>query len=487
MDSETFRRYGHETVDWVADYLRDIRSFPVMPRVAPGDIRTQLPEAAPEQGESMDAILDDFRRIILPGVTHWNHPAFFAYFPANHSGPSILGELLSAALGVNAMVWQSSPAATELEEVVLEWLRKMVRLPDNFRGAIQDSASTATLAALLCAREEKTRFRVNAGGFAAEKETRLRIYASGEAHSSVEKGVKIAGFGAENLVRIAVDHAYALDPADLERRIRADEQAGAVPCCIVATVGTTSSTAIDPLPAIAEIAARHGVWMHVDAALAGSAAILPEKRWILNGIEGADSFVFNPHKWLFTNFDCSAFFCRKPDVLVSTFAIDPEYLRTPMDRRVTNYRDWGIPLGRRFRALKLWFVLRNFGVQGLRERLREHLRLAEQFQHWVEDDPSFELLAPVPLNTICFRYRPRPDGAPLSEPELDSLNERLLRALNRTGRAYLTHTRLSGRYCLRLSVGQTQTQASDVRAVWQLVREQAAAQSSKGAKGGEAG
>ncbi len=475
MDAENFRRYGHEVVDWVADYIRDVERYPVLPRVTPGEIRRRLPVRAPAQAESMDEILRDFREIILPGVTHWNHPRFFAYFPANHSGPAILGELLSAALGVNGMVWQSCPSATELEQVVMDWLRRLLELPEEFRGVIQDTASTATLCALLCARERATGFEVNRRGFpAGDARGALRVYASREAHSSVEKGVKIAGFGSENLVSIAVDADFALDPRNLEARIREDLARGARPCCVVATVGTTSSTALDPLAPIAEVARRHGLWMHVDAALAGSAAILPEKRAILEGIEGADSFVFNPHKWLFTNFDCSAFFCRAPEVLVRTMAITPEYLKTGADEVAANLRDWGIPLGRRFRALKLWFVLRAFGVEGLQQRLREHLALAQEFKRWVDESPDFERLAPVPLQTICFRYHPgRTAGAAQSQATLDALNQALLAEVNRTGTIYITHTRLNGAYSLRMSIGQTQTRREHVVQAWEAIREAA--------------
>jgi aromatic-L-amino-acid decarboxylase len=458
LDPEGFRRYGHEVIDWVADYLRDVSRYPVLPPIEPGDIRRRLPGSPPQTGEPMEAILRDFREIVLPGVTHWNHPRFFAYFPANHSGPSILGEILSAALGVNGMVWQSCPAATELEEVVMDWLRQLLDLPETFRGVIQDTASTATLCALLCARERVTGFGANRDG-CFESGAPLRVYASSEAHSSVEKGARIAGFGSENLVQVGVDETLAMDPADLEARIRADLAQGPRPCCVVATVGTTSSTAMDPLGPIAEVAARHGLWMHVDAALAGSAAILPEKRAILEGVERVDSFSFNPHKWLFTNFDCSAFFCRHPETLIRTFAINPEYLKTSVDQQVTNYRDWGIALGRRFRALKLWFVLRQFGAEGLRARLREHLALAQEFKAWVESQPEFELLAPVPLNTVCFRYNP----GGLAEPELDQRNARLLERVNASGRIFMTHTKLRGCYCLRVSIGQTQTRRVHIR------------------------
>jgi len=458
LDAEGFRRYGHDVIDWVADYLRDVSRYPVLPPVAPGDIRRRLPAVAPEHGEPMEAILRDYQEIILPGVTHWNHPRFFAYFPANNSGPSILGEILSAALGVNGMVWQSCPAATELEEVVMDWLRQLLDLPAPFRGVIQDTASTATLCALLCARERATGFDGNRAGCFG-RGAPLRVYASTEAHSSVEKGVRIAGFGSENLVSVSTDASLAMDPGDLEARIQGDLAQGRRPCCVIATVGTTSSTALDPLGPIAEIAARHGLWMHVDAALAGSAALLPEKRHILAGVERVDSFSFNPHKWLFTNFDCSAFFCRHPETLIRTFAINPEYLKTAVDEQVTNYRDWGIALGRRFRALKLWFVLRQFGAEGLRARVREHLALAQEFRAWVESRPEFELLAPVPLNTVCFRYNP----GGLGDEELERRNTRLLAAINASGRIFMTHTKLRGRYCLRVSIGQTQTHRADIQ------------------------
>ncbi len=464
LDPEGFRRYGHQVIDWVADYLRDVSRYPVLPPVEPGEIRRRLPLAPPEHAEPMEAILRDFQEIILPGVTHWNHPRFFAYFPANNSGPSILGEVLSAALAVNGMVWQSCPAATELEEVVMDWLRQLLDLPETFRGVIQDTASTATLCALLCARERATGFGTNRGGcFTAG--VPLRVYASGEAHSSVEKDARIAGYGSENLVQVGVDDVLAMDPSDLERRIRADIARGLRPACVVATVGTTSSTALDPLGPIAEIAARHRMWMHVDAALAGSAAMLPEYRHILAGVERVDSFCFNPHKWLFTNFDCSAFFCRDPQTLVSTFAIHPEYLKTAVDQQVINYRDWGIALGRRFRALKLWFVLRQFGAEGLRARLREHLALAQEFKAWVESQPELELLAPVPLNTICFRHNP----GSLDEAGLERHNARLLERINAGGRIFMTHTKLRGQYCLRVSIGQTETRREHVREAQQAI------------------
>lgn len=473
MDVESFRRYGHELIDWIAGYMETVERYPVMSSVKPGEVRDRLPQEPPERSEPMEEVLKDFDTIIMPGVTHWQHPNFFAYFPANTSGPSILAEMLSSALGINAMVWQTSPAATELEETVMGWLRRMLGLPDGFRGVIQDTASTATICALLCAREKTSGFEINEAGFIGRaRGAVMRVYTSMEAHSSVEKGAKIAGFGRENVVRVPVDERYAMDPAALEEAIERDVSAGHIPCCICATVGTTSSTALDPLRPIGEIARRYDLWLHVDAALAGSAAILPEKRSMLDGVEMADSFVFNPHKWLFTNFDCSAFFVRDPETLIRVFSIDPEYLKTRRDSEVTNFRDWGIQLGRRFRALKLWFVIRYYGAEGLRERLRAHLALAQEFASWVEKDPHYELMAPVELNTICFRFRPR--GARLSEEELETLNRGMMDEINAAGAIYITHTRLGGRFCLRVSIGQTYTERRHVEHAWKVIGEQAA-------------
>ncbi len=468
MDREEFRRAGHELIDWVADYLEGPEELPVVAQVRPGDLRAALPEAAPERGEPMDTILADFRQLVLPAVTHWNHPRFFAYFPANNSGPSVLGELLSAALGVNGMVWQSCPAATELEELTLEWLRQMIGLPPAFRGVLQDSASTSTLVALVCARERATGFGADRRGLGSSSaDSALRVYASEEAHSSVDKAARIAGLGAAHVVRVGTDETFALDPEQLAAALQRDRQAGLTPCCVVATVGTTSSTALDPLPEIAAVTQRHGLWLHVDAALAGSAAILPELRHVLTGAEHADSLVFNPHKWLFTNFDCSAYFTRDPQTLQRAMAVAPEYLRTDQDGRATNFRDWGVSLGRRFRALKLWFVLRHYGVQGLRAKLRAHLGWATALADAVRAHPALELLAPVPLNTLCFRVRCDESGLRLhDESELTCRNEALLAALNESGRIYLTHTRLRGRYALRICVGQTTTRAEHVRQAW---------------------
>ena len=461
MDKQEFQKFGHEFVEWAADYMENAGKYPVLARVSPGDIRKKLPATPPEAGESMETIFRDFHEIVLPGITHWQHPGWFAYFPANNSPASVLAELLTASLGAQCMSWNTSPAAAELEEVVLGWLRGMLGLPEGWAGVIQDTASTSTLAALLSARERATGFASNARGLREP----LTVYASAETHSSVEKGVKIAGYGRENLRVIPTDDAFAMDPAALERAIAADRAAGLVPACVVATVGTTSSGAVDPLPAIGRIARTNGLWLHVDAAYAGTAALLPEKRRVLDGVEEADSFVFNPHKWMLTNFDCSAYFVRDAGALVRTFEIHPEYLKTGVDAQVKNYRDWGVPLGRRFRALKLWFVLRSYGAEGIRAMVREHLRLAALFKGWVEADPRFEILAPVQFGLVCFRFN---DGRPGAE--LDMFNRALLDRVNASGRVFMTHTTLRGTFTIRLVVGQRTTEERHVREAWDIIR-----------------
>ncbi|MDI6845595.1 MAG: aminotransferase class V-fold PLP-dependent enzyme [Candidatus Saccharicenans sp.] len=464
MDREKFRKYGYKLVDWVADYLETVEKYPVKSTVEPGEIKAKLPSSPPQHPEEMDRILEDFEKIIIPGITHWQHPGWFAYFPANNSPASILGELLAAGLGTQGMVWQTSPAATELEEVVMDWLRQMIGLPEGWAGVIQDTASTATLCALLAAREKVTGFKVNETGF----EKPLRVYASREAHSSVEKGVKIAGFGRKNLVYIPVDDEFAMIPGELERAIEEDLRNGLQPACVVATVGTTSSGAVDPLRPIGEICQKYGVWLHVDAAYAGTAAILPEKRWALDGAELADSLVFNPHKWMLTNFDCSAFFVKDPQVLTRTFEIHPEYLKTGVDAVVKNFRDWGIQLGRRFRALKLWFVLRTYGVEGIKKIIRRHIHLAEIFRDELQQDGRFEIMAPVYFSLVCFRLKA---GRP--EEVLNELNRHLLERVNSTGKLFMTHTTLDGKYTLRLVVGQRTTEERHVRQALEIIKEKA--------------
>ncbi len=462
MDNDNFRRYGHEFVDWLADYFDGVGTLPVMSRVRPGEIRAQIPSAPPERPEPMDQIFADFKTIILPGITHWQHPSWHAYFPANNSPESVLAELLTAGLGVQGMIWQTSPAAAELEDAVLEWLRQLLGLPAGLTGVIQDTASTATLCALISARERATDFEANEKGLKRP----LIVYASEEAHSSVEKGVKIAGFGRENLRLIPSDAEFAMRPEKLEEAILGDKSRGLEPCFVGATLGTTSSGAVDSLAAIGPIARRYGLWLHVDAAYAGTAAVLPEKRWILAGAEHIDSFVFNPHKWMLTNFDCSAYFVKDPGSLVRTFEIHPEYLKTGADPYVKNYRDWGIQLGRRFRALKLWFVLRSYGAEGLRAFVREHIRLAELFKSWVAADPRFELMAPAHFGLVCFRLNDGRDEAALS-----SLNKALMDRLNATGKLYLTHTALHGKFTMRMVIGQRTTAERHVRAAWDLIQE----------------
>jgi aromatic-L-amino-acid/L-tryptophan decarboxylase len=469
MNGDEFRKRGHELVDWMADFLEGIEQRRVTPGIAPGDVLRRLPLHAPEQGEPFDALFRDFESVILPGMTHWQHPSFFAYFPANSSPPSVLAEMLTATLGAQCMSWATSPAATELEQRVMEWLREMLGLPAGMTGVIQDTASSATLAAILSARERASGFGVNKSGL--QDAPRYTVYCSREAHSSVEKAVKIAGLGADSLRKIAVEHdTYAMIPADLERAIAADMAAGLSPLCIVATMGTTGSTAVDPIAAIGKIASRLGIWLHVDGAYAGTALLLPEKRWMAEGMENVDSFVTNPHKWMFTNFDCSAYFVRDPAMLVRTFEILPEYLKTPEGAAVRNYRDWGIQLGRRFRALKLWFVIRSYGVNGLRDLVGRHCAMAGEFAATLGRTDDFELLAPVPLGVVCFRHRPQG----MTDPEaLNRHNEALLKRLNDTGKVFLSHTRLGTAYTIRMVIGQTTVAPQHVGAAWNLIVETA--------------
>lgn len=468
MNSKQFRDEAHKLADWMADYFEQVEDYPVKPDVKPGDILKELPKYAPEQPESFEDIMSDFEKIIMPGMTHWESPKFMAYFPANKSYPSVLAEMLTATLGAQCMSWITSPAATELEERIMEWLRVMVGLPDTFTGVIQDTASTATLVALLMAREQVTNFEANENGF--HTHTRHTVYCSSETHSSIEKDVKIAGFGRNNLRKVPVNENYAMDPEQLEKAIRNDLEAGCRPSCVVATLGTTGSTAIDPLKAIADICARYEVFLHVDAAFAGTALLLQEMRWMIEGIEKVDSFVFNPHKWMFTNFDCSAFYVQDDALLVNTFEINPEYLKTIEDRRVKNYRDWGIQLGRRFRALKLWFVIREFGIEGLQEKTRHHLAMAEKQKKIIEEDPDFELLAPVTVNTLCFRFHPSHIS---DSSKLNELNSKLLEEINKSGRLFITHTKLDGILTLRMVIGNTRVEEHHVEDAWNLIKNRA--------------
>jgi aromatic-L-amino-acid decarboxylase len=466
MDPDAFREHGHAMVDWIADYYKRIESFPVLSQVQPGEIRASLPVHAPQQGEAFEAILADVDKLILPGMTHWQSPNFFAYFPSNASGPSILGDLLASGLGVQGMLWATSPACTELESLVLDWLVPALGLPEKFLstqsggGVIQDTASSATLCALLAARERATNFQSNQAGVAGQ----LCAYASTQAHSATEKAIGIAGVGRNNLRLIPTDERFAMDANALARAMENDRTAGLTPFFVCATVGTTSSNAIDPLPLIGPICQKFGAWLHVDSAMSGTAALCPEFRHIQDGMEHADSYCFNPHKWMFTNFDCDCFYVADRAALIRTMSILPEFLRNQATESgaVIDYRDWQIPLGRRFRSLKLWFVLRHYGIEGLQFHIREHVRLAQQFAAWVREDDRFELAAPAPLNLVCFRLK---SG--------DEANQRLMDALNRSGDLYLTHTRLNDKVTLRLCVGQTHTEERHVQNAWRRIQEEA--------------
>lgn len=466
MTPEEFRRHGHAVIDWIADYHSRVETFPVLSQAKSGEIRAALPADPPAKGEPFDALLKDVEKVILPGVTHWQSPNFFAYFPCNASGPGILGDLLSSGLGVQGMLWSTSPACTELETHVLDWLVPMLGLPEKFLssstggGVIQDTASSAALCALLAGRERATNYASNQKGC----DGRLVAYASTQTHSSLEKAAMIAGLGRANMRLIEVNDNFAMRPEALARQIETDKRAGLVPCFVCATVGTTSSNAIDPVAEIGRICRQHNLWLHVDAAMSGTAALCTEFRHIHEGIELADSYNFNPHKWMFTNFDCNCFWVADRKALIQTLSILPEYLRNQATESgaVIDYRDWHIQLGRRFRSLKLWFVIRHYGVEGLQHHIRGHIQLAQQFADWVRRDERFELAAPVPLNLVCFRHK----GG-------DATNQTIMDRLNRSGDLYLSHTKLNGKLTLRLCVGQTNTQARHVERAWERIQEEA--------------
>lgn len=464
MNNSEFKKNAHMLVEWIAYYFEKIENFPVKSKSSPGDIISKLPAKAPERSEKFEKIFADFESIILPGITHWQSPSFFAYFPANNSFPSILGELLSSALGAQCMSWATSPAAAELEEAVMAQLAGLIGLPDGFCGVIEDTASTSTLCALLSAREKYSDYSINADGFDAKR--RFTAYCSDQAHSSIEKAVKIAGIGKNNLRLIRCDNNYAMIPSELEAAVKKDIKAGFRPIFAVAAIGTTGSTGIDPLRAIGKICQKYDMWLHVDAAYAGSALILPEMRYMIDGAEYADSFVFNPHKWLFTNFDCSAYFVKDKAALVRTFEILPEYLKTVEKSPVNNYRDWGIQLGRRFRSLKLWFVLRSYGASGLRNLIKKHIALAQYFAGELSAEKGFEIMAPHPLSVVCFRYKPQ---SKLSKEKTNSLNAELLEKLNATGKIYLSHTKLNGDHVIRMSIGQTNVEKKHVKAALGMI------------------
>ena len=468
MNSEEFRRIGHQLIDWIADYRARVADLPVRSPVEPGVVRAQFPSTPPVQPETFEGIFDDLEQIILPGLSHWQHPNFFGYFPGNGELSSVLGDYLSTGLGVLGLSWQSSPALTELEEVVTDWVRQMVGLSDSWSGVIQDTASTSTLVALLCARERASKYSLARGGLQGEAQP-LIIYVSSHSHSSVEKAALLAGFGRANLRAIPVDENYAMQPGALDEAIQADLEHGFTPCAVVATTGTTTTTALDPVKAIAEVVRQHGSWLHVDAALAGSAMILPECRWMWEGIESADSLVFNPHKWLGAAFDCSVYYVRDPEHLVRVMSTNPSYLQSAVDSRVKNLRDWGIPLGRRFRALKLWCLIREQGVMGLQARLRRDLANAQWFAGQVSATPNWHVLAPVPLQTICVRH----DPPGLEDEALDKHTLAWAERVNNSGGAYLTPAILDGRWMVRVSIGAIPTERQHVDALWALMRREA--------------
>jgi len=466
MTPEEFRKNGHAMIDWIADYRARVESFPVLSQVTPGEIMRSLPTQAPAHGESFDAILRDVETLILPGITHWQSPNFFAYFPSNSSEPAILGDLLSSGLGVQGMLWATSPACTELETRVLDWLVAMLALPNKFLstsaggGVIQDTASSATLCALLAARERATNYATNQQGC----DRKLVAYTSTQAHSSLQKDAQIAGIGRDNLRLIEVDEDFAMRPAALSAQIEKDRRAGLTPFFVCASVGTTSSNAIDPVPAIGRICREQNIWLHVDAAMSGTAALCPEFRSIHDGVELADSYTFNPHKWMFTTFDCNCFYVADRNALIQTLTILPEYLRNQATESgaVIDYRDWQVPLGRRFRALKLWFVIRHYGIEGLQFHVRKHVSMAQEFVSWIREDDRFELAAPAPLNLVCFRHK----GG-------DAVNQTIMDNLNRSGDLYFTHTKLDGKFTLRMCVGQTHTELRHAEQAWRRIQEEA--------------
>ena len=478
MTPDQFRRYGHQLIDWLADYHESLADRPVMAATRPGEIRAALPTAPPVESEDFSKVIDDLDRIVLPGLSLWQHPRFFGYFPANASLAGILGDLVSTGLGVLGLSWQSSPAITEIEEVVTDWMRQMLGLSRAWSGVIQDTASTSTLVALICARERATGFALARGGLQGERR-KPRVYVSAHANSSVEKDVLLAGFGRDNIRRAPLDSNFGMRTEALAQMVDADAAAGDLPCAIVATVGTTATTAIDPIAGLAEVAQRHNVWLHVDAAMAGSAMILPECRWMWEGIEGADSVVINTHKWLGAPFDCSLYYVRDPEHLMRVMSTNPSYLQSSVDDQVKNFRDWGIPLGRRFRALKLWFLIREHGVTGLQRRLRRDIDNARHFAEQVAATPAWRVVTPVHLQTVCIRHEPvGPEGTVLNGEALDRHTRAWVNAVNRSGKAYLTAGIVDGRWMARLSVGALTTEAADVAAAWAAIQSAAEAVSS---------
>lgn len=467
LDNRSFKKEATKLVDWMADYLENVASYPVLSKVAPGEIANSIPDKYPEESEAFESLLDDFERKIMPGITHWESPNFFAYFPASKSKASILAEMITATLGVQGMLWATSPAATELEDKLMVWMQQLLGLPESWTGSIQDTASNGTLNALLTAREQATDYSINQNGFFGQPI--FRIYCSEQAHSSIDKNVRIAGFGLKNLIKIPVDESFAMIPERLEEAIKADIKKGYKPLFVMNAMGTTGSTAVDPLDAIGKLCEKYKLWLHVDAAYSGAALIIPKFRWMSRGIERADSFVFNPHKWLFTNFDCSLYYVKDKQALIDTYAITPEYLKTASDNQVNNYRDWHVQLGRRFRSLKLWFVIRDFGAKKLRAIIQQHCDWAQWLGQQIKDHSQFEMLAPISVNLVCFRYYDQK----MTETQLNDFNELLLNNINQSGKIYMTHTKLNGKYALRWVGGHPELTKAHVERAWEIIKEYA--------------
>jgi len=466
MPDEEFRKGGRQLVDWIADYLKNIEKYPPLPLVNPGDILKRIPQTPPSTGEDIENILSDVDKILIDGITHWNHPGFMAYFNSTSSGPGILAELLTSGLGLNGMLWKTSPAFTELEHSMMNWFRQMVGLPENYWGIIYDTASTSSMHAIASAREQLD-LEIRERGMAGRTDLpRLRLYCSEQAHNSIDKGALTLGIGLEGIRKIPVNEKFEMIPAKLDEAIKEDIKNGWLPFIVVATVGTTSTTSVDPVDKIADIAERNKIWLHVDSAYAGVTAMLPEMKWITVGWNRADSIVINPHKWMFTPMDLSIYFTRKPDVLKRAFSLSAEYLKTNQDSEVDNLMDYGIQLGRRFRSLKLWFIIRYFGVEGLAERIKFHIKLAKEFSNWIEDEKGFELMAPVPFSTVCFRF----NSGNESETELNNLNEKLLEKINASGKIFLSHTKLNGKFVIRLSIGSIRHERHHVLEAWSLIK-----------------
>jgi aromatic-L-amino-acid decarboxylase len=475
LAAAVFRKHAHDAVDWIAEYLEDMNGYSVLSRTKPGEIKVRLPNVPPEKADPFEDIMSDFQTIVLPGITHWNHPRFFAYFSITGSYPGIIGEMLSSALNVNAMLWQTSPSATELEEVVLDWLRQMVGLPAQFEGVINDTASAGSLCAMAAAREA-IGMQVREKGLTGRTDLpQLRAYCSEEAHSSIEKAAIVLGLGQDGIRKIPTDETFRMDIQALESAVKSDLEAGIRPVCVIATIGTTSTTSVDPVEGIAELCRKHGIWLHVDAAYAGAAASLTEMRKHFVGWENADSIIINPHKWLFTQLDCSVLYCRRPDVLKQAFSLTPEYLRTAESGETKNLMDYGVSLGRRFRALKLWMVIRSLGREGITATINDHIAYAHRLAQMIQAHRDFQLLAPVPFSTLVFRFYPKKliGQTPLPESEINDLNEKLLEEVNKTGQVFLSHTKLRGNYGIRLAIGNLKTIWNDVSLAWDVVQQKA--------------